>query len=257
MSFKDWLFSSYPNPRVDGQWGLMHILTLVACIGIIVALAFLFRKKDEKSRKIVLYVLVGLILLFEITRRVVNFIKADDYSFKNILYMLLARPMCAMMCWALIISAFVNKTRLYNFASFGAFLSALIFFAYPGVGFNNTYMLFENIYSIVTHSLLLITSISLITLRFADFKLKYLWQSLIYYGVCIVWALLEAFVLKIESDAMYFMPGNDVMEIVGLPYGAFLPIYILFMVVYIGAFYAIGDWQTFKGLFKKNKQIEK
>ena len=62
MSFSDWINSSYPNPSVDGQWGLLHILTIVFCVGIIVAIALIFRKKSLKTRKIILWILVGLSL---------------------------------------------------------------------------------------------------------------------------------------------------------------------------------------------------
>ena len=85
MSFKDWLFSSYPNPGVNGQWGLLHILTLVACIGLIVVISLIFRKKSDRSKKIILLTLVGLILIFELARRSINLIKTDDYGLNNIL----------------------------------------------------------------------------------------------------------------------------------------------------------------------------
>ncbi|MDY2696570.1 MAG: hypothetical protein SOV27_05365, partial [Eubacteriales bacterium] len=66
MSFKDWLFTNYPGDTKVQPWGVMHILTLLGCIALIVILANIFRKKDDRARRIVLWVLVGLILLFEI-----------------------------------------------------------------------------------------------------------------------------------------------------------------------------------------------
>lgn len=77
MSFSDWINSSYPNPSIDGQWGLLHILTLVFCVALIVTFALVFRKRSLKTRKIVLWILVALILLFEITRRIVNLVKLN------------------------------------------------------------------------------------------------------------------------------------------------------------------------------------
>ena len=60
MSFIDWIYSSYPNPGINGQWGWLHIVTLIVCIVLIVGLTFLFRKRSEKARRIVLWVLVSL-----------------------------------------------------------------------------------------------------------------------------------------------------------------------------------------------------
>lgn len=248
MTFNEWIFSSYDNPPIKGQWGLLHILVLILCIAIIVAISLIFRNKSEKAKRIVLFILVGLIFVFEITRRVVNIIKADYFTFDSIMYIILPRPWCAIACWTLIISVFVNKKYFYNFASMTALLCALIFFAYPGVGFNNEYILFENLYSIATHSLLLITSIVLITLNFTKFEYKTIWKEVICYLVVLAYVFIEIYVLKVESDPMYFMSGNDVMEILGVSYGVYLVLYTVFSLVYFNLFYLIGDR---KNVFKK------
>ena len=251
MTFKQWLFSSYPNTSHAGQWGPVHITVLLACIATIVAVALIFRKRSDKTRKIVLWVMVGVILTFEIARRVINFIKMDDYTLNNVLYALLPRPWCAIACWSLIISAIVNKKFFYNFASITALLCAIIYFAYPGAGFNDKYFLFENVYSITTHSMLLVTSISLITLKFTDFKYKGMWKELICLAVVYLYALLEMYVLKIATDPLYFMPGNDIQEILGVGNALYVVIYFVFMIIYVNIFYLINDR---KNVFKKRSK---
>ena len=251
MTFLDWITSSYPNPDIDGQWGLWHILVLVLSIATIVTLALTVRNKSEKARNIAMYTLVGLILFFEITRRIINLCKNTDHTLDSYLYILLPRPWCAISCWSLIAAAIFKKQFLFNFSSFTALLCAVIFFAYPGAGFNNQYFLFENIYSISTHALLLITSISLITLRFTNFTFKDIWKDLICLAIVFAYACLEIWVLKTSDDPLYFMPGNDVQDILGLPYGAFLPIYFVFMAIWVGSFYLINDRKTVKSIFKK------
>lgn len=254
MTFVEWLCSSYPNPKINGQWGLLHILVLVLSIATIVALALIFRKKDDKTRYIVICVLAGLILFFEIARRTINIVKTDDYGFKNILYIFLPRPWCAISCWSIIIATIFRKKYMYNFASFSSLLCAIIFFAYPSAGFNKKYILFENLYSISTHALLLITSITLITLKQTKFEYQSIWKDMICLLVIFIYTMLEIYVLKISSDPMYFMPNNDVQDILGLSYGAFLPLYIIFMFVYINIFYLIDDRQKVKSIFKPNKK---
>lgn len=251
MNFKDWLFSRYPAESKVQAWGLAHILTLVVCIGIIIALAFAFKNKSAKAKKIVLWVLTILILAFEITRRVIWLLNTTDYSLHNILVTLLPRPWCAISCWALIIARIFNKKFLYNFASISALLCAIIFFAYPGVGFRSPYFLFEDFYSVATHSLLLITSVSLMTLGFTDFKYKSFWKVAICYAVILGYSFLEIYVLKIEHDPMYFMPNNDVQEIVGLSYPVFLTVYIAFTIFYFNLFPLI---QHFKDKKKKHSR---
>ena len=100
MSFKDWLFSNREyNVEVNGQWGLKHILVLVLCIATIIALAIIFRRRSEKTRKIVITTLISLIFILEIARRIINLVKTTDYTLNGVLYDLLPRPWCAISCW--------------------------------------------------------------------------------------------------------------------------------------------------------------
>lgn len=240
MSFLDWLYSSYPNPHIDGEWGLLHIMVLLLSIAFIVCSSILLKNKSEKTKRIVMGVLAGIILLFEVTRRVVNLIKTTDYGINNILGILLPRPGCAISCWLVMLAIIINKKYFYNFASIISILSGIIFFAYPGVGFNNEFILFENLYSIVTHMLLFVMAICFITYGFTDFKYKESWKEGICFGVLFIYVLLEIFVLKIESDPFYFMPNNDVQEIVGnMSYSLYLPLYIVFVAIYTNLFYLI------------------
>lgn len=241
MSIQDWIFTRYPGETHTQAWGIAHILTLVTCIAIIFLIAFIFKNKDKSSKKKVLYLLVGLILFFEVARRIVNFVKTDDYSLTNILSILLPRPWCAISCWALMLSALFNKRFMYNFASISALLCAIIFFSYPGVGFKTPYFGFDDLYSVVTHSLLLITSISLITLGFTEFRYRKFWKVLFCFAVTFAYAFLEIYVLKIESDPLYFMPNNDIMEIVGISYPIYLTIYSAFLFVYVNLFFIFNE----------------
>lgn len=240
MSFLDWLYSSYPNPHIDGEWGLLHIIVLALSIAFIVCSSILLKNKSDKTKRIVLGVLAGIILLFEVTRRVVNLIKTTDYSMNNLLGILLPRPGCAISCWLVMLAIIINKKYFYNFASIISILSGMIFFAYPGVGFNNEFILFENLYSIVTHTLFFVMAICFISYGFTDFKYKESWKEGICFGILFIYVLLEIFVLKIESDPFYFMPNNDVQEIVGnMSYSLYLPLYIVFIAMFTNLFYLI------------------
>ena len=239
MSFKEWLFSLYPNPHIDGQYGLLHIITMVFIAALVVVSTLLLKKKSEKTKRIFLCILAAIILTFEIARRVINFCKGSDFTVNSVLHILLPRPGCAISCWLVIIATFINKKFFYNFASIIGIICGIIFFAYPGAGYNNKFILFENLYSIVTHTLFFTTSICFITYRFTDFKYKKMWKELICLSVLIIYIFMEIYVLKIEYDPFYFMPNNDVQEIIGFSYNLYLPLYIVFMFIYINIFYLI------------------
>lgn len=240
MTFHDWLFSKYPaNSAMDGAWGIGHILTLVVIVGAIIALTVLLKNKSDACKRKVFVVMAAVILFFELARRLIGIADGRVVDFTTAMRTLLPRPWCAISCWLLMISVVVNKKFFYNFTAMSGILCTLVFFAYPMAGFNNKYILFENVYSIVTHSLLMIGSFTLITLKMTDFQYKTAWKE----GICLVaifaYGFLEIFVLGIEKDPLYFMPKNDVMDIFGMSYGLYLPLYILFLCVYFSAFYLV------------------
>jgi len=245
MSLYDWIYSIYPSDSgIDGRWGTLHIIVIILCVLAIVGISFL-RGKSEKVRKIVIFICAGLIATFEIMRRVINLSRGINGDIGLLMRILLPRPYCAISCWLVVISVFVNKKFLYNITSICSLLCAIIFFAYPSVGFNDKYILFENVYSIGTHSLLLITSISLITLKFTDFKYysasvrNSVIKELICMAIIYVYGFIEIFVIKIEKDPLYFMPDGEVQAFLGVEYSMYLVIYIVFLIVWFNSFYLI------------------
>ena len=257
MSFKEWLFSSYPNPSTSNQWGLGHIASLVLIALFVVISTILLKKRSAKDKRLVLIVLASLILFFEIARRVINFCKTPGQDLIQSLRTLLPRPGCAIACWLVMIAVYVNKKIVYNVASIISILCGGIFFIYPVAGYNNQYIMFSNLYSIVTHMLLLVTSISLITLKFTDFKYKGFWKLGVGYILTFIYGLLEIFVLKTFADPMYFMPGGDIQaNILGIDWGIYIVLYFVVMLIYVNSFYLIADKEAVMKLFKKNKKEE-
>lgn len=241
ISFRDWIFSKYPpDSKINGAWGALHILTLIAVISSIVALTLIFRNKSCKAKRTVMFVIAGTLLFFELSRRTIGFASGNELNFTGVLYLLLPRPWCAISVWLFISSTLIKKIFLRNFTSISSVLCAVIFFSYPSVGFNDKYILFENLYSICTHSLLLIGAVLLITLKFTDFDIKSgVWKEGITFAAVIIYALIEIFVLKIENDPLFFMPENEVQVIVGLNYPVYLVLYIVFLTVFFSSFYAV------------------
>lgn len=248
MSFIDWLFSNRPEglELKNDPWGLLHIIVLLIVVGISIFIAVYFKDKEEKKKYTILFIIAMIVLFFEIARRVINFTKGDftfedgSIDIKSIIYTLIPRPWCAISCWVLIASVFVKKSFFYNIASITMLLNAIIFFAYPSAGFKN-HIAFEEIYSIVTHSMLLIGSISMITLGFTDFRYRRGKETFILEVIVLLsiyaYGSLEI-ILGIEKDPLYFMPRNDVEVILGLPYIAYLILYIIFVFgVWFNSFY--------------------
>ena len=253
MTLRDWILSIYTaeNPAINGAWSTPHILVLISCIALCVGLAFL-RKTPYKVRRSVNITLASLILFFELARRIINLYKMQYEEFEttakfidHLVYILIPRPWCAISCWLTIASPIVNKKFFYNTAAMCSLLCAIIFFAYPQAGFTNKILLFENVYSITTHSLLLVSSITAITLGFCDFRYKRGTSrektavvELIIILSIYLYALFEI-IFGIESDPLYFMPESGIRDVIPMPYGIFLPVYIIFVIFYFNLFYLI------------------
>ena len=254
MSFHDWLYSVYPpNSSFDGKYKAFHILTMVFIVVAAVAITYFLRSKKEKHRYTVLVVISSVILLLEITRRIVAFTKGDSLDFTLAMRALLPRPWCAISCWILMIATLVRKKFMYNLAACNGIVCALVFFAYPSVGFNNTVILFENVYSIVTHTMLMLGAILCITLKFTSFKYyegslrkSAIWE-LLSMVIIFAYAFIEIYVLKIEADPLYFRSGNEVQDFLGCSYPVYLLIYSGFLIFYFNLFYIID------GLVRRRK----
>ena len=261
MTFEQWIFGTIDNPAIQGQWGPVHIATMLACVACIFLFAFIVKKaKDkDKARKIIICSLAGAILFFEVTSRIVYSLMENIRLEKGFLWILLPKPWCAISCWVLMACVLVNKKFFYNFASLSALLCSVVYFSYPGVGFNNQYLLFFNWYSILTHALLLTMSITLIVLKFTDFKYNEIWKVAICFVATFAYAFVEIFVFKLERDPLYFMPNGDIQAgILQISYGLYLFLYITVVLIYINAFHLINDKQTVKAFFKKvSKKLKK
>ncbi|MBQ3133120.1 MAG: hypothetical protein IJC17_02455 [Clostridia bacterium] len=248
MTLHDWIFSVYPeNSAINGRWGALHIATLALCILIIAALS-VFRRKGFKVRQNVILVLASCILFLEIARRVINLLRGEAAGLNDYLYLLLPRPWCAISCWFMIVAAFTKRRVICSFAAANGLLCALVFFAYPAVGFNDRYILFENVYSIATHSLLFISSITMMILEITDYRIEraVVLPQIGMLGGVFVYAFAEIYLLQIESDPLYFMPGNDVQEVLGVNHPLYLVIYVVFLAFYFSLFYIVQQQLTLR-----------
>lgn len=261
MSFSQWLFGGIENPFEAGQWRPLHISVMLSCVALISLFNFIVKRSQnkEKAKKIIVYALVGAIAFFEIMIRFVQCVKLYHLHLPEMegitaLWIILPKPWCAVSCWALIASVFVKKTFFNNYASLSALLCSVIFFVYPGVGFNNVHLLFENWYSILTHALLLTTSITFMTFKIADFRYKQLWKVAICFVLTFVYALVEIYILKIQTDPMYFMPDGDIQaDILRIDYGLYLFGYIALILIYVNTAHMLGDKETVKKFFARRK----
>lgn len=262
MTFSEWLFGGIDNPVINGRWGLWHILTLVICVVCIIGFYYIVKRSANpgKVKLGILYTMAGLIAFFEIMIRFVYFMKLyyfhhPEMAGTDTLWILIPKPWCAISCWLLIACVFVKKAYFYNFASLSGLLCAVIFFAYPGVGYNNEKILFENLYSIVTHALLLTMSITLIVLKVTDFRYRYMGKLVICFALTYLYGLAQIFWLKTQEDPMYFMPNGDIQaDILKISYGLYLLLYIMLIVTYVNVFHLIGDRVAVKALFGKRNR---
>lgn len=235
---------------------------MLICVALILAFRFLAKRSrdGEKTKRIIVCALICCSAFFEIMLRFMYFMRV--YYFRmpgseglSALDILPPKPWCQISTWLLMSSVFVKKPFFYNLASLSALLSAVVFFIYPGVGFNNEYLIFENWYSICSHALLLTTSITLIGFRYADFRYKHLWKEVVGFGLTFVYGLLQIFVLKIHSDPMYFMPGGDIQAgILRIDYGLYIVAYIALLIIYINIPHILGDKETVRRFLTKTKQ---
>ena len=263
MTFSQWMFGGIDNPYKAGQWGVLHISVMLLCVVLILAFQFISKKSHnrEKTQRIIICTLICCSAFFEIMLRFMHCMKLYYFHHPEMqgitpLWIALPKPWCQISTWLLMSSVFVKKPFYYNLASLSALLSAVVFFIYPGVGFNNEHLLFENWYSICSHALLLTTSITMICFKYADFRYKHLWKVMVGFILTFAYGLLQIFVLKIHVDPMYFMPGGDIQAgILKVDYGVYLAGYIAVFLIYINVAHILGDKETVRNFFEKRKKL--
>lgn len=267
MTFKEWLFETgeFVNPPISGQWGLLHILTLVLCALAVTGAFFLVKHSSnkEKTARAIVLTLACLLLFFEIAQRFVYFFRrfyfnVEDMRGLTALWILLPKPWCAVGCWTAVAAVFVNRKFFYAFASIQGLICTLIYFVYPGTGYNNQYIMFSNLYSITTHALLLTLSLMFIVLKLAAFEYKDFLKTAVCFAFVYAYAFLEIYVLETFADPMYFMPGGDIQaNILNIPWGIYIVLYVVLLIVFINAFYLIADRNTVRQAFHKNDKSSK
>lgn len=252
MSFHDfWTNENNPSlPKSEYLYGTRHIIVLVSVAVTCILLSLLFFKKSDKAKRILMVILMSILLFFEITSRVVNLIIATDYSWQNITQIILPMHMCSVMVWVLIIAVFTKKQVLYDFAAIGGLLATVAFLLYPAVGLNRVYMSFTCLYSTISHSIGFIVAILLMSLGFAKFEWKRIWQPFLCFAIMFGWGALLDFVIFPGADYMYLR--NDPLELgLSIPYHI---VYAGILIVYILLFYIVY-WviQKIKNRRRKNR----
>ena len=95
---------------------------------------------------------------------------------------------------------------------------------------------------------MLVGAYLIVTLKLAKFNYKNVKWEAVSFGSLIIYSLLEMFVLKknangdpLELDPFYALPGNEVQEVIGINnYVLYFILYVLFISLYLSAFYFFG-----------------
>ena len=233
MSFKDW-WTNENNPSLpknEYMFGTRHIIMICIAVLSVIILSIIFHNKSQKTKNIVMGILVSVLLFFEIVSRIVNLIIAKD----SVFVILTPMHICSVAVWVVIISYFFKIKTLINFATIVALLSTIAFLISPAVGINRTFISFTCLYSITSHVTGFVVSILFMTLGYANFKFKDIWKTYLCFAIMFLWGVLIDFVILPGEDYMYLR--NDPLELnLNFPYQI---LYMTIIAVYILLFYLI------------------
>ena len=171
MTFKDfWTNENNPGlAKSEYLYNARHIFVLVLTVALCIALTLIFRKRSERTKRILFYVFGGVFLFFEILSRIVDLCITTNYSWQNIIEILLPMHICSVMVWVFIFAIFTKKQFLINYSCIGGILATVAFLLYPAVGLNRVYMSFTCLYSTISHMLGFVCCVLLMSLQMAKF----------------------------------------------------------------------------------------
>ncbi|MEG1582076.1 MAG: YwaF family protein [Clostridia bacterium] len=237
MTFIDWI-SGANNPSLPKSqylYGTRHIILLCLVVFLAIIMSFVLRNKSERTKRIFFKTCACVFLAMEVLSRIFNLIFTDNYSFENIVKIVLPLHFCSVVVWLIIIALLVDNKPLINAAAIFGLLATTAFLLYPAVGLNKVYMSFDALYSISSHSLGWVVSILLMTSGYAKFEMKKIWQTFVVFFSIIAYGALFDFVIFPGADYMY-LRNNP------LPFTSPIPYQIIFLVVlliYISIFYIV------------------
>lgn len=214
--------------RTDYLYDTPHLITLALVAIATVVMVLIFKNKSAKTKRIVLWVLFGVFLTFEVLARVIGLIKGGD-----IVKTLVPMHFCSIMVWFIIVSVIVNKKGMYSISALGGLLATSAYLIHPAVGLNVEVINFSAFYSIFSHSLGFVTSVWLLACGFTSYKLKDIWMSIAFAVAVIGYSAILNFVVYPGENYMYYVKNPLPFEI-----GAwFQVLYVLVLLVYISTFY--------------------
>ncbi len=207
MTIKEW-FVEYSErlPRDAFMFKGLHLYNLIAVVllAIVAVIVFLFISK--KAQNIILYC-VASIYLFSYVLISISRIIRGTFSVDTILPF----DFCGIVIWATMIAVFFRQKWLNEFIAVGGLFASVVFIAFPEVGFGAATLHFDDLYSIVIHDLMFITSIIYFFPRFSDLR----WQTLYRQAICFGFCCLEATILDywIYPDSNYMFLKNSPINI--------------------------------------------
>lgn len=238
MSFIDWWTNeNNPSlPKSEYLFGTRHIIMLTIAVLSAITLSLIFYKKSQKTKNILLTILISVLIFFEIVSRIVNLAIATSFTFESVFKIIMPMHICSVAVWVIIIGFLFKQKTLINFATIIGILATTGFLLYPAVGINKMYISFTCLYSITSHVTGFVVCILLITLGYVKFEFKDIWKTFVCFALMFLWGVLLDFVILPGSDYMYLR--NDPLELnLSFPYHI---LYAAILSLYITIFYLIS-----------------
>ena len=237
MTFKDF-WTNDNNPILEAGSSVLTTRQLVVWVVVIVAAVMLsinFAQKTPKAKQVLLHVLAGALILFEIASRIVNLCVTPNLTFGAVIKILLPLEICSVVVWAIIVAIITKKQFLYEFAAVAGLFAMGAFLLFPAVGINRVFMSFTCIYSTVSHIIGFVCSVLMLTFGLCKFDFDKIWHVYVCFALMFIWGALFDFVVFPGSNYMYLIEPPLVSKSV-IPYHIS---YGIFIAVYIAIFYVV------------------
>ena len=217
--------------RSEYMYHFPHILTIVL-VALISTIAVVWgrKKATQKQKNGFLWVMFGILLAFEIVSMSLELIEGGNYM------VFIPMHFSTIMLWMVVLVIGTKNQHLLNIAGMGGILAGLGFFANPVVGFNAEVLKFGNYYSIITHGIVMISGIFITACGYAKYKWKYSWSMALFIVFVYVYSFFQNFVWFEDTNYLYYS-----INVLPIPYGWFLTLYIMLLLTYFTSFYLIYE----------------
>lgn len=219
----------------------MHILILLAVVGLTIAVYFAFRKKSYETKRGFLIGCAWLMITCEIFTRFSKVLFHADMgalTTAQLIKDVLPIHFCQVMIWVVILSIMFNNRPMMSFGAVCGAIGCLVYLLYPIEGLDHSFFNIRMLNSPLTHGLGFVCCTNMIFWGMADLDIKDMWKTYVFLLCMLAYGMIMNLIFKGENY-MFMVTNPTNISFGKVPYQL---VFCLLVALVVAAIYLVPYW---------------